>query len=95
MKQPHKIIKRVEVTEKSARLSEKENKYLFRVDLDANKSQIKGAVESLFKVKVTKINTLNREGKAKRNRRQQVGYRTDWKRAVVTLQSGDKIDLTS
>lgn len=95
MKQPHTIIKRVELTEKGARLSEKENKYLFRVDTESNKSDIKGAVETLFKVKVTKVNTLNREGKAKRNRRQQVGYRADWKRAVVTLKEGDKIDLTT
>jgi len=88
------IIKRMDLTEKGSRLSERENKYLFEVAEDANKVEIKRAVESLFKVKVTGVNTLNRQGKAKRNRRGQVGFRPDWKRAVVTLQSGDKIDLT-
>lgn len=95
MKQPHLIIQRLELTEKGARLSEKENKYFFRVTADTTKTEIKSAVETLFKVKVTGVNTLHRAGKAKRNRRQQIGYRSDWKRAVVTLKEGDKIDLTT
>lgn len=94
MRQGQVIIKRLDLTEKGARLSEKENKYLFEVAGDANKIEIKRAVEQLFKVKVMRVNTLNRQGKAKRNRRQQVGYRPSWKRAIVTLKEGDKIDLT-
>lgn len=94
MKQSELIVKRLDLTEKGARLSEQDNQYLFEVAPDANKIEIKRAVEALFKVKVEKVNTLNRVGKAKRNRRGQTGYRADWKRAIVTLQEGDKIDLT-
>jgi large subunit ribosomal protein L23 len=94
MRQGQVIVKRLDLTEKGARLSEKENKYLFEVAGDANKIEIKRAVEQLFKVKVVRVNTLNRQGKAKRNRRQQIGFRPSWKRAIVTLKEGDKIDLT-
>jgi large subunit ribosomal protein L23 len=95
MRQPHVIIKKVELTEKGARLSETENKYLFRVHPEAQKAEIKNAVENLFRVKVTKVNTMNRLGKAKRNRGGAYGLTSSWKRAVVTLKEGDKIDLTS
>ena len=94
MKNPEAVIRRLDVTEKGARLTEKENKYLFHVDPRANKLEIKRAVEALFKVGVTKVNTLNRGGKAKRDRRGRVTLTTGWKRAVVTLKTGDKIDLT-
>lgn len=94
MRQGQIIVKRLDLTEKGARLSEKENKYLFEVDREANKVEIKRAVEQLFKVTVLRVNTLNRVGKAKRNRRQQVGFRPSWKRAVVTLKTGDKIEFT-
>ncbi len=94
MRQPQEIIKRMDLTEKGSRLTEKDNKYLFEVVGDANKVEIKRAVEALFKVTVNGVNTLNRMGKAKRNRRGQVGFRPSWKRAIVTLKAGDKIDLT-
>ena len=94
MRQPQEIIKRMDLTEKGSRLTEKDNKYLFEVVGDANKVEIKRAVEALFKVTVNGVNTLNRIGKAKRNRRGQVGFRPSWKRAIVTLKAGDKIDLT-
>ena len=94
MRQPQEIIKRMDLTEKGSRLTEKDNKYLFEVVGDANKIEIKRAVESLFKVKVGGVNTLNRIGKAKRNRRGQTGFRPSWKRAIVTLRAGEKIDLT-
>lgn len=94
MTQVHTIIRRLDLTEKGARLTEKENKYLFEVAEGANKVDIKRAVESLFKVKVEGVNTLRREGKVKRNRRGGLGKRSDWKRAIVTLKAGDKIDLT-
>lgn len=88
------IIKRLDLTEKGSRLTEKENKYLFEVAEGANKIEIKRAVEALFKVKVVGVNTLRREGKVKRNRRGGLGKRVDWKRAIVTLKAGEKIDLT-
>ncbi|HMP75649.1 MAG TPA: 50S ribosomal protein L23 [Kiritimatiellia bacterium] len=88
------IVKRLDLTEKGAGLTEKQNQYLFEVGRDANKIEIKRAVETLFKVNVVKVNTLTRAGKAKRNRRGGIGFRPDWKRAIVTLKAGDKIDLT-
>lgn len=88
------IIKRLDLTEKGSVLTEKQNQYLFEVARDANKIEIKRAVEQLFKVGVVKVNTLTRTGKAKRNRRGGIGFRPDWKRAIVTLKDGDKIDLT-
>lgn len=94
MKHPEAIVQKILLTEKGARLSEKENKYTFRVHPDANKIEIKQAVERLFKVKVTGVNTVSRQGKAKRNRRMMPGFRADSKRAIVTLKAGDKIDLT-
>ncbi|MCS6770429.1 MAG: 50S ribosomal protein L23 [Kiritimatiellae bacterium] len=94
MKPAEVIIKRLELTEKGAGLTEKQNTYFFEVAADANKLEIKRAVEQLFNVGVVKVNTLNRAGKAKRNRRGLIGYRPDRKRAIVTLKEGDKIDLT-
>lgn len=88
------IIQRLNLTEKGAVLVEKQNQYLFKVGRDANKIEIKKAVEDLFKVTVENVNTLNRAGKPKRNRRGGMGYRPNWKRAIVTLKAGDKIDLT-
>ena len=68
------------------------NKYLFSVRKNANKIQIKRAVEDAYKVKVEKVNTQLTPGKAKRVR-QQLGQTPDWKKAVVTLKAGQKIDL--
>ena len=94
MSHPQNIIQRVSLTEKGARLTEQENKYFLEVHPGANKVEIKAAVERLFKVKVTKINTMNREGKLKRDRRGRMGQSPTFKRAVVTLRDGDKIELT-
>ena len=70
------------------------NAYTFRVHPDANKIEIRQAIESIFGVKVIKVNTLNRKGKRKRNRRTfTYGSRPDTKRAIVTLVAGDRIDL--
>ncbi len=60
----------------------------------ANKIEIKQAVEELFNVNVTKVNTMNRQGKRKRERTSRYGRTSDWKRAVVTLKEGETIDLT-
>lgn len=81
------------ITEKSTAASE-QGKFLFNVRLDAGKEAIKSAVEALFKVKVTKVNTLNRMGKTKRFRNT-VGKHQDTKRAIVTLAEGQSIDLSA
>jgi large subunit ribosomal protein L23 len=88
------IIKTVRLTEKGSRQSEKLNQYTVVADPRANKTQIKQAVQELFKVKVTRVNTLNVRGKARRQRTAQAGVTNTWKKAIVTLKDGDKISLT-
>ena len=94
MKDPRTIIQQVLLTEKGTTLKEKANQYLFKVRPDANKIEIRQAVEKLFKVKVTRVNTMNRPGKQKRLRSMKYGWTADSKRAVVTLRAGDKIEFT-
>jgi len=86
------IIRRPLVTEKVTRLQEKVNQYAFEVDPTSNKIQIKKAVEERFKVKVTQVRTLNVSGKIKRLGRF-TGRRPDWKKAIVTIAEGQKIDF--
>ncbi|MDR0398760.1 MAG: 50S ribosomal protein L23 [Endomicrobium sp.] len=86
------IIKKPIVTEKAAVLKEKHNKYTFVVDKDANKFQIKQAVESLFNVKVESVHTSNYLGKSKRMG-MHAGYRSDWKKAIVKLGEGQEIQM--
>jgi large subunit ribosomal protein L23 len=81
------------ITEKSTVASE-QNKVMFKVAAGATKPQIKAAVEALFKVKVTAVNTLNRKGKNKRFRGI-AGQTSDTKRAIVTLAEGQMIDVTT
>ena len=88
--EPYQTIKRPLITEKGMRLNEEGGTVVFRVDARANKLQIKHAVEVLFNVKVTKVNTLNVEGK-KRRIRYREGKRPDWKKAYITLREGDSI----
>ena len=87
------IIQTASLTEKASLLSEKQNKYVFRVSPHANKIQIKQAIEKLFGKKVVAVNTANYAGKKKRERRADFGRKAHWKKAVVTLKEGDKIDL--
>jgi large subunit ribosomal protein L23 len=87
------IIVRPVITEKSTAASE-HNKVVFVVVPDATKAQIKAAVENLFKVKVTAVNTLNRKGKNRRFRGIK-GRTSDTKRAIVTLAEGQRIDVTT
>jgi large subunit ribosomal protein L23 len=90
---PRDVIIRPIVSEKSYGLLDN-GVYTFMVASDANKLQIRDAVETVFNVRVTKVNTLNRKGKRKRNRRTfTFGRRADTKRAIVTLAPGDRIDL--
>ena len=88
---PRDILLRPVVSEKSYGLLD-EGKYTFIVAPAANKTQIKMAVEEVFRVKVTGVNTLNRQGKRRRTRRGW-GKRPDTKRAIVTLAEGDRIDI--
>jgi large subunit ribosomal protein L23 len=88
---PRDILLRPVVSEKSYGLLD-EGKYTFVVSTDANKTQIKQAVEEVFRVKVTGVNTLNRQGKRRRTRFGW-GKRVDTKRAIVTLADGDRIDI--
>jgi large subunit ribosomal protein L23 len=81
------------VSEKTYALLD-ENKYTFRVHPDANKTEIKIAVEKIFGVKVTAVNTINRKGKARRTRNG-VGTRKDTKRAIVSVAVGQSIDIFS
>lgn len=88
MKTPHDVVIRPLVTEKSTRLME-EVKYTFVVRRDANKIDIKRAVEQLFGVKVKAVNTIQVKGKPRRVGMHR-GYRPHWKKAIVTLQEGSK-----
>ena len=92
--QSFQIIRTVRLTEKGTRQGDAYNQYTVVADPRANKTQIRHAVQELFKVKVTKINTLNVHGKARRQRTKQAGKTSDWKKAIVTLKEGDKIVLT-
>ena len=88
---PRDIILKPVVSEKSYGLLD-EGKYTFLVDPEANKTQIRHAVEEVFRVKVTGVNTVNRPGKRRRTR-YGWGKRPDTKRAIVTLADGDRIDI--
>ena len=92
MKEAQKIIQRPMITEKSTRQKDESRQYVFEVDRDANKIEIQSAVERLFKVKVLQVRTSNVLGKVKRLGRR-FGKRPDWKKAVVTLKEGDRIDF--
>jgi large subunit ribosomal protein L23 len=93
MKEAFDQIQTVILTEKATLLSEKHNQYVFRVNPKANKIEIKRAVEHLFKKTVVGVNTANFAGKKKRERTASFGRRPHWKKAVVTLKEGEKIDL--
>ena len=92
MRDPRSVLDRPLMTEKSMRQKEEQNTVAFRVRPDANKVEIRAAVESVFNVKVAAVRTASFEGKLKRMGRHQ-GRRSDWKKAIVTLQPGHKIDL--
>ncbi|PIU19834.1 MAG: 50S ribosomal protein L23 [Elusimicrobia bacterium CG08_land_8_20_14_0_20_59_10] len=81
------------LSEKSVSLKDAENRYSFRVNPRANKTEIKKAVEALFKVKVEAVRTANMPGKLHKVGRHE-GYRSDWKKAMVTVKAGQKIDVT-
>ena len=88
---PRDVLLRPVISEKSYRLAD-DNKYTFVVAPDANRTQIRQAVEAVFNVRVTGVNTLNRPGKRRRTR-YGWGKRPDTKRAIVSLAEGDRIDV--
>ena len=91
MKDPRDVIFKPVVSEKSYDLLD-DNTYTFIVHPDANKTEIKEAIQSIFSVRVTSVNTLHRKGKRKRTRRT-IGVRKATKRALVTLHADDKIEI--
>jgi large subunit ribosomal protein L23 len=93
MKESFDQIQTVILTEKATLLSEEHNQYVFRVNPKANKLEIKRAIEQLFKKTVLDVNTANFAGKKKRERTANFGRRAHWKKAVVTLKEGEKLDL--
>jgi len=93
MKSIYRVVRRALLTEKSSKLRT-QNKYIFEVDRRAGKSEIKQAVEELFKVEVVEVRTMNVSGKLKRLGRF-AGKRPNWKKAIVTLAEGSTIDLLS
>jgi large subunit ribosomal protein L23 len=92
MKNIYSIIKKPLFTEKGSDLKEEQNKILVEVSKDANKIDIKKAIEEIFKVKVEKVATINTQGKWKRQGRS-LGKRPDRKKALLTLKKGEKLDF--
>ncbi len=89
---PRSIVRKVLITEKGSVLREVRNQYFFEVARDANKIEIKRAVEKIFNVKVAGVQTMQLRGKVKRQGRW-LGKRSDWKKAIVTLKPDQKIEL--
>jgi len=89
---PRSIIRKVLITEKGTVMRETLRQYFFEVARDANKIEIKRAVEAVFHVKVDSVQTMQMQGKVKRQGRT-AGRRNDWKKAIVTLKPDQKIEL--
>ena len=90
-KTPYDIVKRPLMTEKSTKSREKYNTYIFEVDINSNKPEIKKAIEAIFQVKISEIKTMIMSGKPKRTKFQ-VSHRSNWKKALVTIKEG-RIDI--
>ena len=92
MRDPRSIVRRALVTEKGTVLRERRNQYTFEVAVDANRIEIKRAIESIFSVKVGEVRTMQMRGKVKRFGRH-LGKRSNWKKAFVTLAAGQSLNL--
>jgi large subunit ribosomal protein L23 len=92
MKDARTVVRRALITEKGTVLREVRNQYMFEVQKDANKIEIKQAIEKIFNVKVASVRTQQHMGKVRRQGRW-AGRRSDWKKAIVTLKPDQKIDL--
>ncbi len=88
------IIRAPHISEKAAIIGDASNQHVFKVATDADKQEIKIAVEQLFKVKVSRVRTANVKGKSKRQGAR-LGKRSDWKKAYVSLEQGHEIDLAA
>ncbi len=93
MRDIYSVIDTIRLSEKATLLQEENNDYVFKVARNANKLEVKRAVEQLFGVKVTAVRTCNYGGKTKRERRPDAGKTAQWKKAYVRLKDGDSIDL--
>lgn len=93
MKDPHSVLKTIRLSEKATLAGDANNEYVFIVDPKANKLDIKRAVEVHFGKKVIAVRTANYAGKARRERRPDEGRTNHWKKAIVRLKAGDRIDL--
>lgn len=91
MRNPHEVLIKPVITEKTTGLME-ENKYTFKVDKKANKIEIKHAVETIFKVNVIDVKTMNVQGKLKRQGKYE-GLTPSWKKAIVTLKAGQRLPI--
>jgi len=92
MRDPRSIVRKALITEKGTALRELRNQYHFEVARDANKIEIRHAIETIFSVKVDHVRTMQMRGKVKRQGRY-LGKRSDWKKAIVTLLPEQKIEL--
>lgn len=92
MRDPFVIVKRPVITEKTTLFTEKENKVVFQVDANANKKEIKKAISNIFNVDVLDVRIVMIKGKKRRVRFKE-GKRPDWKKAIITLKEGDKIEF--
>ena len=92
MKNPYTIIERPIISEKAVD-QQKQGKYTFRVQKDANKIEIREAIEAIYQVVVTDVNTMNVRGKVRRVGRGRPGRRPDWKKAIVTMAPGTRIEV--
>jgi large subunit ribosomal protein L23 len=92
MKDPRSVVRKALITEKGTVLREVRNQYVFQVATDANRIEIKRAIEAIFSVKVRNVQTMQMRGKVKRQGRF-AGKRSDWKKAIITLQPDQKIEL--
>jgi large subunit ribosomal protein L23 len=93
MKDIYQVIKNVRLSEKATFLQESNNEVVLEVDRNANKLEIKNAVELLFGKKVAQVRTANYRGKLRRQRRADAGRTAHWKKAVVRLKEGETLDL--
>ncbi len=93
MRDIYQVIDTILVSEKATLLQEENNEYVFKVAKDANKLEIKRAVEKFFGKKVDSVRTINCSGKKKRNRRADAGRTAHWKKAIVRLKEGENLDL--
>ena len=93
MKDIYQVIDSVRLTEKATVLNEQNNEVVFKVAKDANKLEIKRAVEHLFGIKVDSVRTANYSGKLKRQRRSDAGRTAHWKKAIVRLKEGESLDI--